>query len=303
MTKTFFLVGPTAVGKSTIAGEVARRTGAEIVNADAFQLYCGLDLLTAKPDPAILAMAPHHLLSTIPLSEGMNVEKFRTRANAALEEIRSRGKPAIVVGGSGLYIKALTHGLSPLPSANTGLREELDRAPIEELSARLWELDPEAAKKIDHKNKRRLIRALEVCLISGAPVSPQRTDWAKTCSRCSGVFLFRDRIDLYERINRRVDKIFAEGVVEEVRHAEDPGSTAEKALGFREIRALLAGEILETECIRKIQCLTRNYAKRQLTWFKRQDIFVSLNLSLQGLPEAIELVAQNAYSAFAQTDD
>ena len=301
--KVFFIVGPTAAGKSEIAAEIACQLGAEIVSADAFQLYRGLDSLTAKPAKATLTKAPHHLLGAVPLSEEMNVEKFRGAAVRAIQDIHARGKQAIVAGGSGLYLKALTHGLSRLPAANRELREELAQATVEELFARLRELDPASAERIDRKNKQRLVRAVEVCLLSGRPFSAQRTEWGNTRSAPNGVFVFRDRAELYQRIDRRVEKMFAEGVVEEVRALRDLGSTAEKALGLREIRALLAGEISETECIAKIQQATRRYAKRQLTWFQRQDNFEPLNLSSHGYPEAIELIAQNARLAFAQKDD
>jgi tRNA dimethylallyltransferase len=293
MKRVFFIVGPTATGKSELAAEIARQLGAEIVSADAFQIYRGLDLLVAKPDEPTLAKASHHLLSAVPLSEEMNVEKFRAAAEVALRDINARGKSAIVVGGSGLYVKALTHGLSQLPRANAALRKELDQATIEELHARLHELDPEGARKIDYRNKRRLVRALEICLLSGKPFSAQRTEWGKAPLAPSGVFVFRERAELYERINRRVEKMFAEGVMEVVRALPDLGSTAEKALGLREIRAVIAGEISETECIVRIQQRTRRYAKRQLTWFQCQDNFKPLNLSLHGFHEAIELIAQN----------
>jgi len=303
MSRVFFIVGPTAAGKSEIAAEIARQLDAEIVNADAFQIYRGLDLLTAKPDKATLAKAPHHLLGAVPLSEEMNVEKFRAAAVEAIRDIHARGKPAIVAGGSGLYVKALTHGLSRLPAANPELRKELARATIDELFDRLRELDPAGAERIDRGNKQRLVRAVEVCLLSGKPFSAQRTEWRSPLSVPTGAFVFRERAELYERINRRVEKMFADGVVEEVRLLRNLSSTAEKALGVREIRALLAGEISEPECIAKIQRATRRYAKRQLTWFQRQDNFEPLNLSSHGYPEAIELIAQNALRAFAQRDD
>ena len=301
--KTFFIVGPTAVGKSELAADVAQRLHAEIVNADAFQIYRGLDLLTAKPDEATLAKAPHHLLGAVPLSEPMSVEKFRVSAQATIREIHSRGKEVIVVGGSGLYLKALTHGLSPLPAGDAALREELNRAGIEELYARLQKLDPEAAEKIDGKNKRRLVRAIEVCLISGVPFSAQRTEWEKTPA-VNGVFVFRERDELYERIDRRVELMFAEGVIDEVRNVGPLGPTAVKTLGVSEIRSLLAGEISERESVARIQQATRRYAKRQLTWFRRQNNLERLNLSLHGYQEAIELIAQTSKAfGVARTDD
>src|SRR6201993_3242264 len=171
MTHTFFIVGPTATGKSELAADVAREIGAEIVSADAFQVYRGLDLLPAKPDASTLAKVPHHLIGTTSLHDEMNAEKFRRLALRAIEEINSRGRLAIVVGGSGLYIKALTHGLAPLPESDPKLRERLNALSLDELRSQLIELDPETARKIDAKNRRRLVRALEICLLTGKPAS------------------------------------------------------------------------------------------------------------------------------------
>ena len=146
MTRAFIIVGPTATGKSEIAADVARKVGAEVVSADAFQIYRGLDLLTAKPDASTLAKAPHHLIGIVPLGEEMNAEKYRREATRAIEEINSRGKLAIVVGGSGLYIRALTHGLAPLPESDSKLRAKLNAMSLDDLRSQLVELDPEAAK-------------------------------------------------------------------------------------------------------------------------------------------------------------
>jgi tRNA dimethylallyltransferase len=294
MKRVFFLVGPTAVGKSEIAAEVARRTSAEIISADAFQIYRGLDLLTAKPDRATLAKAPHHLIGAIPLGEEMNAGKFR----AAAEKLIARGKPTIVVGGTGLYIKALTHGLAKLPGANRELREKLERTTTEELFRSFRALDPTGAKRIDWQNRHRLIRAVEVCLLTGKPFSAQRAEWNETAP-ANGILVERDRAELYARIDQRVEQMFAAGVVEEVRAAKNIGPTAEKTLGLREIRSLIAGEISQAECIAKIQQATRRYAKRQLTWFRRQTNFSSLNLSAHDPAEAVELISQSASRVFA----
>jgi tRNA dimethylallyltransferase len=178
MRRSFCIVGPTATGKSEIAADVAREVNAEIVSADAFQIYGGLDLLTAKPDASTLAKVPHHLIGTTPIHEEMNAEKYRRAATQAVEEINSRGKLAIVVGGSGLYIKALTHGLAPLPASDPELREKLNVMSLGELRSQLIELDPETALKIDVKNRRRLVRALEICLLTGKPVSAEHKQWA-----------------------------------------------------------------------------------------------------------------------------
>jgi tRNA dimethylallyltransferase len=294
MERVFYIVGPTAVGKSDVAAEVARRTSAEVLSADAFQVYRGLDLLTAKPDPATFAKAPHHLIGTFPLSEEMNAEKFRFAA----EKIMDRGKPIIVVGGTGLYVKALTHGIAELPGANAKLREKLEGTTSEELFRSLRKLDPIGAEKIDAQNRRRLIRAVEVCLLTRKPFSAQRTEWNKSAPT-NGVLVERDRAELYTRINQRVEEMFAAGVVDEVRAAKNIGPTAEKTLGLREIQAFIAGEISQNECIARIQQATRRYAKRQLTWFRRQTNFLSLNLSTHDPAEAVELISQSASRVFA----
>src|SRR5580765_3745936 len=174
MRHAFFIVGPTATGKSELAADVMHEIGAEIVSADAFQIYRGLDLLTAKPDGSTLAKAPHHLIGIVSLAEEMNAEKFRRAAMRAIQEINLRGNLAIVVGGSGLYIKALTHGLAPLPKSDPELREKLNAMSLDDLRSQLVELDPESARKIDLKNRRRVVRALEICLLAGRPASEQR---------------------------------------------------------------------------------------------------------------------------------
>lgn len=306
MKRTFFIVGPTATGKSDLAAEVANEIGAEIVSADAFQLYRGLDLLTAKPDASTLARAPHHLIGTTPLHEEMNAEKYRRAASRAIKKIHSQGKLAIVVGGSGLYIKALTHGLAPVPEFDPKLRETLNAMSLDDLHVQLAELDPEAAQKIDTKNRRRVTRAVEICLLVGKSVSAQRKHWAVTgvgdpgrpgsTTPATGIFVFRDREELYGRINRRVEAMFESGVIEEVQAAGKVSVTASQMIGFREIRQLLDGEMSISQCIAAIQQATRRYAKRQLTWFRRQTNFAPLNLSLLSHNEAVKWVLLRALS-------
>jgi tRNA dimethylallyltransferase len=326
MSRTFFIVGPTATGKSEIAADVAREVGAEIVSADAFQIYNGLDLLTAKPETATLSKALHHLIGIVPLTEEMNAEKYRRAAMRAIEEINSRGKRAIVVGGNGLYIKALTHGLAPLPESDPKLRAKLNAMSLDDLRSQLAELDPETARKIDLKNRRRVVRALEICLVSGKSMSealatrgtvaegvdpgsladirrqsaPAATE---TGSTIAGVFVFRDRNELYERINQRVEKMFEHGVVEEVGFAAATSATASQMIGLREIRKMLAGKKSLPQCIAEIQQATRRYAKRQLTWFRRQTNFLPLNLSFLTHNEAVKWISLRIPSEAGTRDD
>jgi tRNA dimethylallyltransferase len=308
MTRAFFIVGPTATGKSEIAADVAREVSAEIVSADAFQFYRGLDLLTAKPEALTLAKASHHLIGIVPLTEEMNAERYRRAATVAIEEINSRRKLAVVVGGSGLYIKALTHGLAPLPGSDPKLREKLSAMSLDNLRAQLVELDPEAAKKIDIKNRRRLVRTLEICLITGKPASEvvagvDDSVRAGSSISATGVFVFRDREELYERINRRVETIFERGVIEEVRAAAVTSATASQMIGLREIRELLAGKKSLPQCIAEIQQATRRYAKRQLTWFRRQTNFLPLNLSFLTHNEAVKWISLRILSEARTRDD
>jgi tRNA dimethylallyltransferase len=314
----FFIVGPTAVSKSELAADVARGLDAEIVSADAFQIYRGLDLLSAKPVGATLASAPHHLIGTLSILEEMNAEKFRKLALQAISDIHSRRKLAIVVGGSGLYIKALTHGLSVMPSADPDLRAHLNELSLTDLQKRLRGLDPKTG--VDLKNRRRVVRAIEICLLSGRPASEQQT-WRRedvvaagpsrsgiasaadlpmrtSAATTQGVFVFRNREDICDQINRRTEKMFDAGVIEEVRNAGAMSETASKMIGLREIRELLNGKMVMGQCIEQIQRATRRYAKRQLTWFRRQTNFQPLNLSLLSINEAVKWISQKAHLAF-----
>jgi len=312
MRRAFFIVGPTATGKSELAADLAGEIEAEIVSADAFQIYRALDLLTAKPEAATLAKAPHHLIGTTPLHEEMNAEKYRRAASRVIDQIHSRGKPVIVVGGSGLYIKALRHGLAVVPESDPKLRAQLNAMSLDELRSQLTELDAESARKIDTKNRRRLARALEICLLTGKPASevvagvgdPSQPE---STIPATGVFVYRDREELYARINRRVKAMFEQGVIEEVRAAGATSATASQMIALREIRELLEGRMSLLQCIAEIQQSTRRYAKRQLTWFRRQTNFLPLNLSLLTHNEARILLREHSegrkVSGFAQGDD
>jgi tRNA dimethylallyltransferase len=308
MSRTFFIVGPTATGKSDLIADVAYEMGgAEIVSADAFQIYRGLDLLTAKPDAATLAKAPHHLIGTMSVHEEMNAEKFRNAALRAIAEIHSHGTLAIVVGGSGLYIKTLTHGLAALPQVDTKLRAKLNALSLDELRSQLADLDPETAHQIDTKNRRHLVRALEICVTTGTRASQRRTQWAvaaaTTTIPATGIFVFRDREELYARINKRVETMFENGVIEEVRATGAISTTASQVIGLREIRQLLEGKMSILQCVAAIQQATRHYAKRQLTWFRRQTSFEPLNLSLLSHNEAVKWILLRAQCSLAPGND
>jgi len=297
---TFFIVGPTAVGKTSLAIELAEQFDAEIVNADAFQIYRGLDILTAKPDSVAQRRVRHHLLGQVSLVETMSAVRFGELAWVALTDIRSRGKNAVIAGGSGLYLKAITHGFDETPPPNPKLRAELNTLCISELAGRLRRLNPEMVARTDLKNPRRLIRAIEIASVAAAVPGSRKCKAAGTAaakegtetSEPAGLLLLRDRDDLYQRINERVNAMFREGVEEEVRALQDIGPTATNALGLKEIRALLDGQISRAECIAKIQQATRRCAKRQLTWFRRQTTFPQLNLTPFSYREAVRAITR-----------
>lgn len=272
---TFILLGPTAVGKSDLAVNLAERMGGEIVGADAFQVYQGLDILSAKPSPKLRSRIPHHLIGEVPLTTAFDVAQFRALALERIQEISSRGGTPIVCGGAGMYVRALTHGLSDTPRANPSLRAELEREPLESLVTRLRALDPNA--DVDEKNPRRVVRALEVCLVSGRPFSSYREQWGiEPATR--GAIVTRSRKSLHARIAARTDTMFEQGVVEEVAAVGDLGPTARQILGLREIQQFLGGQISIQDCKVAIIHATRQYAKRQLTWFRREKGYQWIDL-------------------------
>jgi tRNA dimethylallyltransferase len=265
----FYLTGPTAIGKSALAIELARVLDGEIVNADAFQLYQGLDICTAKPSPADFAGLSHHLFGAIPLAETCDAQRYAELAQAAIAEILQRHRLPIVTGGSGLYVKSLTHGLAPLPSSQS-LRDKLCHLTCNERIEWLLIRDKRAPENVNLRNDRRVTRALEICLLTGLPQSELRRAWQEKAPAYRGVQLVMERSMLNARIERRVLQMINSGLVEEIRSLPPLSPTAEKAIGIREIRAHLRGELTLPEAVSAIQTATRQYARRQEKWFKRE---------------------------------
>ncbi len=285
----FFLLGPTAVGKSAFAVEFAQRIGGEIVGADAFQIYAGLDLLSAKPPPDLRARVPHLLVSEVPLTTSFDVAQWLARAREAIAAITARGRVPVICGGTGLYIRALTHGLAPLPGADATLRASLEKEPLPTLIARLLALDP--VSTVDLRNPRRVIRALEVCLLTGRPFSSFRTEWTGEIAPRGFIFT-RARDELHAAIHARTAAMFAAGVIDEVAAMSEVGEvgpTAEKMIGLAEIRDHLAGKITRDACMETIRQATRQYARRQLTWFRKERSFEWIDLSATPDPIALLL--------------
>jgi len=288
--QTIFLVGPTAVGKSAVALELARMVDAELVSADSMQVYRGLDIGTAKPTAAERALVPHHLIDVCEVSEVFDAKQFIERASRAIADIHARGRKALVVGGTGLYVRALRQGLFEGPPRNEELRGRLEKMSAVELFEELERLDPATAKRIDRHNPRRLVRALEVFHETGKPISELQKEWGREVGDAvpTGFMLNRDRKDLHARIERRIDQQIAAGWVEEVRRLLEKGleknPTAMQAAGYRELAAHVHGELSLTEAVALIKTRTRQLAKRQLTWFRREPQLNSVELGREELP-------------------
>ena len=272
-----FIAGPTAVGKSEIALALAEQISGEIISVDSMQVYRGLDIGTAKPSPADRARVPHHLIDICELTESFDAAQFIRLAQKAVAEIQSRGHAPVFCGGTGLYFKAFLSGLGEAPSANSELRAELEALPFEALLRELRERDPEAYGKIDKQNPRRVIRAVEVIRLTGKKFSEQRAEWKSiVLSPQSSVFfcLTRQQADLHARINIRVDEMFRRGLVEEtrelLRRGLEQNQTAMQAIGYRQVVEHLRGGRSLAETIEQVKIRTRHFAKRQLTWFRRQ---------------------------------
>ena len=269
-----YVCGPTASGKSALALEMAEKLDGEIVNADAFQLYRGLEIVSAAPSSEERARVPHHLFGVLEPTAAADAGTYMRLALPVINEILSRGKTPIITGGSGLYLKFLTHGPAPLPTGDAKLRAELDARSLDDLVAELQRLDPVEAARTALQNRRFVSRALEICLLTGKKASDFRDQWESKTREISaslrGILIRRMRPDLHARIALRTRAMLDGGAINEVAALEMISSNCEKAIGFREIRALIAGEIDRATCEELINAATRQYAKRQESWFRRE---------------------------------
>ena len=277
--KIAVVCGPTACGKTALAVELALALNGEVVSADSMQLYRGLDIGTAKPTPDETRGVPHHMLDVADPSEDWSVARYVMDAVPAVDDILSRGRLPIVAGGTGLYIDALIAGREFAPfRPDTGLRRELeDRAAagLEALYGELERVDRAAAERIHPNDQKRIIRALEVFYTTGSTITRHNEETKRLPPRYEAVKIglrFADRADMRKRIDARVDEMFSRGLVEEVRSLMEvlpPSCTAMQAIGYKELSAALReGRSLE-EARDEICLRTRQYAKRQLTWFRR----------------------------------
>jgi tRNA dimethylallyltransferase len=276
--RPLLLAGPTAVGKSEIAARLAEKLGGEIISVDSMQVYRGLDIGTAKPSPEERARVPHHLIDVVDLTESFDAARFIELAHRAVADIQARGRLPILCGGTGLYFKVFLEGLTQAPSADATLRAALAATPLPELLRELAERDPVTYDRIDRQNPRRIIRAIEIIRLTGQPFSARRADWQpatpnpQPAANCIG--LTRSPADLQQRIDARVDAMFRRGWVAETEALLKCGlaqnQTAMQALGYRQIVEHLRGERSLPETIALVKLRTRQFAKRQMTWFRRQ---------------------------------
>ena len=294
------LAGPTAVGKSALAVGLAERLGGEIVSVDSMQVYRGLDIGTAKPSAEQRARVPHHLIDVVEVSQPFDAARFAQLAVEAVAGIRARGRVPILCGGTGLYFKALFEGLGEAPPGDAALRSALGAMPLPELLRELAERDPLAYGRIDRQNPRRVIRAVEVIRLTGRPFSEQRAQWdggPQTAGHgCLLLGLQRAAGDLRRRIDARVQEMIRRGLEAETRRLLQEGlgqnPTAMQALGYRQVAQYLAGQRSLAETVELVKVRTRQLAKRQMTWFRRQ---MRLRwIRLEGEPETEGVVEQLA---------
>ncbi|MBI4663636.1 MAG: tRNA (adenosine(37)-N6)-dimethylallyltransferase MiaA [Verrucomicrobia bacterium] len=301
--KAILLAGPTAVGKSAVAWNLAQHLDAEILGVDSMQVYRGMDLGTAKPSSMERATVPHHMIDVADVAESFHVAAWTQCAREILGSIYRRGRIAILCGGTGLYFKALIEGLGDSPASDPGLRAVLERTAQSDLLAELQEKDPLLFDRIDRRNPRRVVRAVEVIRLTGRAYSEQQSPWRKKDGSTPGctdtpqarmVFfgLDRAREDLRGRVEQRVDAMFANGLVAETERLMQRGlgknRTASQALGYRQVIAFLRGECSLDETIALVKQRTWQFARRQMTWFRNQT---NLNWIKVGAGESSKTVA------------
>jgi tRNA dimethylallyltransferase len=296
------IVGPTAVGKTELAIQLAERLNGEIVSADSRLFYRGMDIGTAKPSPEELARVPHHLIDIANPDEILSLAVFQQKAHQTITDIHTRNKLPFLVGGTGQYVRAVTQGWSPPEvEPDEKLRAELEREKEENgiywLHDKLKNLDPEAAEKIDPRNYRRTIRALEVILTTGRKFSEQRGQDDSPYHLIT-VGLIRPRTELYERVDERIEMMFANGFLKEVRgllaRGYSPSLPTMSAIGYRECVQVIRGELTEEQAKAEIRRATRVFVRRQGNWFKETDPGIQWFKSEEGVVGHIESYIKSA---------
>lgn len=279
MSNIICVVGPTASGKTALAVELAKECHGEVLSCDSMQIYKRMDIGTAKPTEEEMQDIVHHMIDVVEPTEDFSVSRYCAMATPILEDILARGKTAVICGGTGLYVDSLMKGIDFAPFPATGIREELEaqaaREGMEGLTARLQAVDPESVSR-SQGNPRRIIRALEVYLETGETITAHNQRTQATAPKFTGTWLAMDyvnRQDLYDRIDLRVRYMIRDGLLDEIRSLLSCGvpekATAMQAIGYKEFVDALAGRSTLDEAIAQVQQSSRRYAKRQLTWFRR----------------------------------
>ena len=273
----FIILGPTAVGKTSLSLRIARALPAEILSADSRQFYREMKIGTARPSDEELKAVPHHFIGHLSVFDEYNVSRFETDALRKLDELFTAGHYAVLTGGSGLYIRAVCHGIDDLPDPDPSLREKLKEIFTQDglpaLQEKLKGLDPAFYEIVDRSNPKRLLRALEVCLTTGKPYSSLRKNVpGKRNFRTILIGLTRDKDELNNRINRRVDLMIEQGLIEEARSLyPNRNLNALNTVGYKELFRYFDGEIPLEKAIENIRTNSRRYAKRQMTWFRKEQ--------------------------------
>lgn len=293
------IVGPTSVGKTAISLQLAAALDGEIVSADSRQIYRGLDIGTDKASPAQQAQVPHHLLDVVEPDQVLTLAEYQRLAYAAIDAIHCRGRTPLLVGGTGLYARAVLDGLGiPEAPPDEQVRAELESYAAAQgalaLHARLVALDPLAASRIDYRNVRRVVRALEVCLVTGRPISELQLA-APPPYRILRIGLTRPRASLYARIDQRVDEMLARGLLAETQRLLDAGYAPQlpalTGLGYRQMIQYLQGETSYDEAVAAIKQQTRRFVRQQYTWFRLDDPRIMwFDLEEVGFGEILDVV-------------
>ena len=305
------IVGPTAVGKTELAIQLAERLSGEIVSADSRLFYRGMDIGTAKPSPGEMARVPHHLIDIADPDVTLSLAVFQQKAQEAIKDIHALNKLPFLVGGTGQYVRAVTQGWSPPEvEPDEKLREELEREKEEHgihwLHDELRLRDPEAADKIDARNYRRTIRALEVILTTGRKFSEQRGQ-GNSPYQLITVGLIRPRTELYERVDQRIEMMFANGFLDEVKgllaKGYSPSLPTMSAIGYRECVRIIQGELTEDEAKTEIRRATRVFVRRQANWFKETDPSIKWFRVEEGVVDQIDSFIQMTIGSCARHDE
>ena len=305
---TLVICGPTASGKTALGVALAEKLNGEIVSADSMQIYKGMDIASAKPSEEEKRGIPHHLMDFLPLTASFSVADYVELAHPCIEEIKSRNKLPVIVGGTGLYISSLINNITfDDTGSDPAFRGEMKAFAAENGNKALWEklnsIDPKTADKLHPNNQNRIIRALEVYHLSGRTISEAEANSRLNDSPYEPCFLMPDfpRDELYSRIDRRVDIMLEKGLIDEAKEffTHDDYVTSAQAIGYKELKPYLDGEKSLSECVSSLKQATRNYAKRQLTWFNKEPRLNRLSPDFMTNDAKISEIAENLVKRYS----